>query len=422
MKERKVKYSFDEWCRDSGHLDWLDLWDYELNEVSPEDVSYKSSKKYWFKCARGLHESEQRIPKLLVNGDSSVYCRKCDSIGQFLLDTYGDDALNNMWSEKNTIDPFLIAKNAKGVRVWLKCTQHNHPDSDFSPMSIVKGSLCKVCAKRSVVIGYNDLITTHPEYIKYFLNPEDANNVTRWSEKKVFVVCPDCGHVMIKRICDLISYPFNCQKCGDKSSYPNKYVYEFLLQLSKMYDFDIFPEHVFDWSKQLFSDGMSRRIYDFYITDNCKHIIIEVHGGQHFDGSFDQYPGGRTAEEEMQNDIYKKSLAVSNGILEHNYIVIDARQSSSKWIKQSILKSAILNIFPFNENDINWDRCEELACKNLVRIASELWNDGIKSTAEIGKRIGRTVQTTIVYLKKAHDLGWCDYTPKYLKACNRKLT
>jgi hypothetical protein len=281
--------------------------------------------------------------------------------------------------------------------------------------------VCKCCSGHKVVIGYNDVATTHPEYVKYFLNKEDAYSATRWSEKKIRVVCPDCGHIMLKSVCHLISYPFNCQRCGDQSSYPNKYVYEFLLQLSKMYDFDIFPEHVFDWSKNLFRDGISRRIYDFYITDGQKQIIIEVHGGQHFDGSFDKYPGGKTVEEESQNDAYKKSLAISNGIFEHHYVVIDARKSDSKWIKQSILESELVNIFHFNEKDINWDGCEELACKSLVRTASELWNGGIKSTSEIGKRIGRTIPTVIVYLKKAHDLGWCDYTPKYLKHMVKKI-
>lgn len=51
----KVKYSFAQWCRDNGHEDWLDLWDYELNDCSPENVAYKSNKKYWFKCINKTH-------------------------------------------------------------------------------------------------------------------------------------------------------------------------------------------------------------------------------------------------------------------------------------------------------------------------------------------------------------------------------
>ena len=47
-----------QWCEDNGHKDWLDLWDYEKNEIGPESVSYGSSKKFWFLCPRRLHESK----------------------------------------------------------------------------------------------------------------------------------------------------------------------------------------------------------------------------------------------------------------------------------------------------------------------------------------------------------------------------
>ena len=52
MKTVKVKYSFAEWCKDNNHQDWLDRWDYELNEVGPENVASGSNKKYYFKCPR----------------------------------------------------------------------------------------------------------------------------------------------------------------------------------------------------------------------------------------------------------------------------------------------------------------------------------------------------------------------------------
>ena len=32
--------SFAQWCIDNNHEDWLILWDYELNKISPYDISY----------------------------------------------------------------------------------------------------------------------------------------------------------------------------------------------------------------------------------------------------------------------------------------------------------------------------------------------------------------------------------------------
>ena len=271
-----------------------------------------------------------------------------------------------------------------------------------------------------VVIGYNDVATTHSEYIKYFFNKDEAYRVSRWSEKKVEIVCPDCGHVILKRVCDLISYPFNCKRCGDKSTYPNKYMYEFLSQLSNIYNFNIYPEHVFSWSKNLTVDGIYRRIYDFLLTIDQQEIIVEVHGGQHFDGSFCKYYGARSLDDELKNDIYKRDLAISNGISENHYIVVDARKSRSDWIKDSILHSNIKQIFPFEEKDIDWQKCNAIACKSLVKTVSDIWNSGIKNTSLIGNKIGKTIPTVIEYLKKAYDLGWCDYTSKYVKRYERK--
>ena len=90
--------SFDQWCIDNGKEDWLDLWDYELNGgCNPKDISYSANKKYYFKCERGLHDSEQKMIKSLTNGNTSFKCNFCNSIGQYLIDNYGENALGKYW-------------------------------------------------------------------------------------------------------------------------------------------------------------------------------------------------------------------------------------------------------------------------------------------------------------------------------------
>ena len=49
--------------------------------------------------------------------------------------------------------------------------------------------------------------------------------------------------------------------------------------------------------------------------------------------------GGRTLEEEQENDELKKSLAIKNGI--KDYLVIDCRESEMEFIKSNILKSQL---------------------------------------------------------------------------------
>ncbi len=53
----KITKSFKHFCEETGNIDLLNLWDYDLNEKSPDKVGFKSNKSIWFKCPRGLHES-----------------------------------------------------------------------------------------------------------------------------------------------------------------------------------------------------------------------------------------------------------------------------------------------------------------------------------------------------------------------------
>lgn len=406
----KKLYSFEQWCLDNNHEDWIDLWDYDLNVgVSPSSISAGTHVKYWFKCPRGLHDSFQKELRILKKGDSSVTCRKCSSIGQFLIDQYGEDAIMKMWSDKNCEDPFLVAKGDSKKHVWIKCPNNiSHPDSSYKPISIFHGSRCRACSKVSVIPGYNDIFTVYPNHAKYFFDIELSKTVTKWSERPVLVVCPDCKEIFYKRPCDLISNPFSCPRCGDNSTYPNKFVREFIRQLQNEYNIDMFQEHVFDWSKNL-DDGRKHRIYDFYLRYMNEDYVIEVHGEQHYNGSFGHFEGAKNLIDELRNDNFKKRLAINNGIKEQNYIEIDARKSDLNWIKKSIFDSHLNDIF--NLKAVNWYLCDEMACKSLVKIAADLWNSGIKSTTKICEKIGRSRATTIKYLKRAKGLGMCDYDP-----------
>lgn len=252
----------------------------------------------------------------------------------------------------------------------------------------------------------------------YAQNQINPNDISCRSTQCISFTCPDCGCVIPKTLYDLTYRPFNCPRCGDGSSYPNKYVYEFLLQLQKKNGFTISQEHVFDWSKRIDQSVHACKRYDFYVNFNGRKIIIEVHGEQHFNGSFYRY--GHSAQYEISNDIFKKNIAIQNGILEDNYIVIDARKSDANWIKNSILQCGISSVLPFNEDDIDWMQCHKVACKSLVKVVSELWNSGIHSTEKIANIIGKTKSTVIAYMKKASDAGLCLYNANYSKQIRTK--
>lgn len=406
MKNVKVKYSFAEWCRDNNHQDWLDRWDYELNEVGPDDVAYKSDKNCWFKCDRHIHDSECHPLYNIVHWKTCNLCSKCLSFGQWLIDNFGDDAINLYQSNLNTIDWFSIGVKSN-KHIWIKCGDSSHPDYRVTPSKFVEGDRCPVCSNHQIITGINDIATTHPEYVKYFKDPSDACLYSIHSGKKAWFKCPLCGNEKHIDICTALNNGYSCSSCGDGVSFNNKFVYCFLKQLQDRTDFVLQTEKVFEWSKRL-SNSRSKKLYDFYIN-NGQELIIEAHGRQHFDYGFDRSCGGRTVEEEQANDAIKYTLAINNGILSANYVVLDCRTSKKDFLINSIMNSRLPDILNFTFFDIDWDKCEQFARSNLVKQISDLWDKGLRGLEEFSSVTGLAHSTISKYLRQADSLGWIIY-------------
>lgn len=410
---KKDFYSFEQWCKDNGHEDLLDLWDYELNDKKLSEVSFKSSKQFWFKCPRGIHESSRKtMSNLTINKHRYILCDKCNSLGQWMIDNLGNNSIETFWSDKNNISPFEVSHSSM-KKVWIKCSNVNHPDYLVIVRNFTKGSRCPVCLNRKVIAGINDIWTTHPEHAKYFLNADDAKRYSFGSSEKVYVICPDCGYIMLVDINSFCKRPFSCPRCGDQVSYPNKFIHEFLIQLKDLGKVDFQPEMTFNWSKNI-NGTKSKRTYDFYLN-YPNNFIIEANGRQHFDRSFDSIAGARSLKEEQENDIFKYNLAIQNGISSENYIVIDCKYSNKEWIKSQILNSELPQLLSFEERDINWDMCNKFACSSYVVLASKLWSDGIRSTSAIAQKMNMNSFTIENYLHRGAELGLCDYDAELVK-------
>ena len=145
----KFTKSFYDWCIDNGKEDWLDLWDYELNGgCNPKDISYSANKKYYFKCSRGLHDSEEKIINSLTNEKMNLRCNSCNSFGQYLIDNYGENALEKYWDYKKNgnLNPFEISR-CSTKKVWIKCQEDEKHNSYFirSADFTACGSRCPIC-------------------------------------------------------------------------------------------------------------------------------------------------------------------------------------------------------------------------------------------------------------------------------------
>lgn len=148
-KAKKTKLenseSFEHWCMKNNREDLLNRWDYKLNNCSPNEISYSSHEEYYFKCPRGIHESELKIIKRLTQG-ISVKCNYCNSLAQWFIDNLGEDAINNYWSERNNISPYNISKGQGKTKFYFICQENTkHKNYLCTPKNFVNGSRCPRC-------------------------------------------------------------------------------------------------------------------------------------------------------------------------------------------------------------------------------------------------------------------------------------
>lgn len=117
--------SFKDWCVENSQEWILELWDYNLNIQSPEDVSCCTASEFYFKCPRCIHESELWAPIILCRRERvRMFCKKCRSLAQRLIDEFGNNALEEYWDYANNVDnpwdvPYGIHKS-----MFFKCSKH----------------------------------------------------------------------------------------------------------------------------------------------------------------------------------------------------------------------------------------------------------------------------------------------------------
>ncbi len=296
-------------------------------------------------------------------------------------------------------------------RLWkayqYHCNVCNWDDGVMNESHVIHGIGCSCCNKKTIVPYINDLYTTNPELIKYFKNIEDTHKTTSCSKKKFLMVCPNCGNEQLYSTDDLMNHGFACKKCGDGVSYGEKYLYSLLKQLNV--DFIAQLTHTtFDWC------GKYR--YDFYISKI--NTIVEVHGMQHYSDNNEQKSKFTRC---LINDPIKEKLAKENNI--SHYICIDCSKSNGKFIKNSIINSALLNVLSVKENDIDWDECDRFTSKSFVTIACDYKNKYPElSSKEIGKIFGISGGTVQKYLQKGAELGICIYDKDFEKKRPAKTT
>lgn len=224
---------------------------------------------------------------------------------------------------------------------------------------------------------------------------DDYNKIKHYtiaSEKRVQVKCPNCGNVKYIAVKDLFRNGFACPCCGDGKSYPEKIIYNVLRQLNV--DFETEKIFVFEKSVR----------YDFYIPD--LNLVIEADGAQHKDENNNWH---------LYNDEHKEQILSQNEI---SLIRIDCSMSDVEYIRRSLAQSDLSSIY--NLDIVDWRKCHENACKSLVRIVAEYYNNISTNLDEISREFKIHRVTVKRYLVKANKIGLCAFSLEELRLVQYK--
>lgn len=123
-------------------------------------------------------------------------------------------SLSSQYSQKNIRDFESLTPGSDYLALW-KCDKGHEYSMRFS--SKFSGQGCPICLNRTVLKGFNDLATTHPDFAKQWSsrNFSSPSQFTYGSGKKVWWVC-DKGHEWETKIYLKVNNNSQCPYCANK--------------------------------------------------------------------------------------------------------------------------------------------------------------------------------------------------------------
>lgn len=353
--------------------------------LTPHDVTENTGQKVWWigKCG---HEWSATVASRNSSGTGCPYCagqKVC--IDNCLMTNEPNLAVEWNYNKNNNLTPYDVV-HGSGKIVWWVC-KHGHEWEACIVRRRDDNLGCPYCSGRRLLVGFNDMWTTNPKLAAMLNDPNDGYVNTQSNSTRVDWKCPKCNDVIRDKSINHISGSgLSCPNCSDGISYPEKVMYHILKQLNINFKYDTTME----WS--------NRKRYDFYLSDY--NTIIEMHGKQHYENNSFESLGGRSLEEEQENDKYKRNMAFKNDIL--HYEEIDARESDFDYIKLSILNSNLSRIIEMT--NINWTDIFLNSKRSVHEKIIQMISDG-HSIREISNETKLHSTTVSKTLKKYREKG-----------------
>ncbi len=178
----------------------------EADGWDPNEFTGGQYRRKW-KCSMG-HSWEAAIASR-ISGNGCPYCSN-----QRVLPGYNDLATTNpdLAKEIIEVDPTTITRGSNRKVKWLCKNNHIY---ETQPHRRDKGLGCPYCSGQSILQGFNDLATTHPELAKELVNG-DPRTISK-GFNKIFTWRCELGHTWKSSVNKRTFKNSGCIYCAGKS-------------------------------------------------------------------------------------------------------------------------------------------------------------------------------------------------------------
>lgn len=297
-----------------------------------------------------------------------------------------------------------VSYKGKSIIYKYKCIKDGYI-GNTTQQNIEKSiGLCPVCTNCVIIEGINDIPTTDPWMIPYFPGGYDEAKLYGANSKQIVELqCPHCGRLKSMPIIDVHKNKgFSCE-CSDNISYPEKCMLNLLDMLDIAYNYQC-GSSILRWLK-------SNYHYDFYIP--ILNMIIETNGKQHYK-ELSNKSKWTSLDVIKERDLYKKNAARINGI--KYYVELDCSKSNIVKFKESVMNSELPALFNFTENDIDWNKIDQLSTRNIIKEICEYKNDHPSFTLqEVADNFSVSKRNLNQYYRIGEKFGWCNYNMEEIR-------
>ena len=224
MNTKKLhgRISLAQWCEDHDLLQMLLEFDVEKNDVTPDQISYGSTKSVFWTCRLG-HTWNSTANNRTNQRTGCPYCGNKKVLRGFNdLTTTHPDIAREWHPTKNEGKLASEYVSQSNFLAWWQCEQgHEYKAVIASRIKDYNG--CPICSNKQLLSGYNDLETRYPELAtewNYERNGElKPCQVGFGTHKKVWWKCRE-GHEWVATIVSRAANGNGCPFCAGQRVIP----------------------------------------------------------------------------------------------------------------------------------------------------------------------------------------------------------